>query len=125
VYKLLIKSQKNTKSVWLTLDCLNKTTYKKELKKVFKDDKELYIADYKNVPFEFRHAGIVNAIIPDRFWDWKDYSKEDQDLLIKYIEYSQDDESTLKQAKMFVKAHGGKFPDLKEFKRQRFLNSIL
>lgn len=124
MYKLLISSQKVPEGVWFVLDTLNKVTYKEELKKTFKNDEELEIIDFEGVPFEFRHAGLEGANVADRFWDWKDYCKEDRELLIKYMEYTQNDESTLEQAKLFLKMNGEKLPDLKEFKRQRFLNSI-
>jgi hypothetical protein len=39
--------------------------------------------------------------LTDRFWDWKEYSEEDKELLIKYMDFTCDDESTLEEAKDF------------------------
>ncbi len=53
------------------------------------------------IPFEFHHAGVRDQILTDRFWDWRNYSKEDQKLLVKYMEYTHDDAVTLEEAKDF------------------------
>jgi hypothetical protein len=104
--KLLIHDPVTNVNHWFVLDNHTKDSFHEELKTVFGDaalDREkLSIEDVENIPFEFRHAGVKDKILADRFWDWKNYSDEDKDLLERYIaEITWDDESTLQEAKEY------------------------
>ncbi len=122
MFKILLTSKTNSLGFWIDLDKHNKKTFLKEVDRLFGKDTGFFIEDCKNVPFEFRHAGIGDKILADRFWDWKTYSKGDRDLLIRYIEYSEDDSSTLCEARAFFKEYGDRLPSKKEFDWSMFFN---
>ena len=92
----------NSQSHWIDLGPHNKETFQKEVSRLFGSEK-VWREWAEGIPFEFIHAGTENRsiLITERFWDWKNYSPEDQKLLLQFMEISQDDESTLEEAKKY------------------------
>ena len=102
-YKILVTSKNCEEGHWIDVTSCNQKEFLSEVQRLFgKNDSEFFVEDAKEmIPFEFHHAGCRDQILTDRFWDWRGYSKEDQKLLVKYMEYTHDDAVTLEEAKEF------------------------
>jgi hypothetical protein len=125
MHKILLTIEGTEHRHWIELDNHTQESFYEEVDRLFKgiknEDNCFWIDDIVNVPFHFRHAGVDrDKILADRFWDWKDYSEEDKDLLDKYMDVTCDDESTLEEAKEYYNNIGIHLKDL-HFKEGRML----
>lgn len=113
-YKILVTSKNYPKGHWIDVTSCTQEEFLQEVKRLFgKDDSDFFVEDAKEmIPFEFHHAGVQDQILTDRFWDWRNYCKEDQELLVKYMEVASDDEVTLEEAKKYFNFIGNKFDGL-------------
>lgn len=102
-YKILVTSKNCEEGHWIDVTSCNQKEFLNEVQRLFgENDSDFFVADAEEmIPFEFHHAGVRDQILTDRFWDWRGYSKEDQELLVKYMEYTYDDAATLEEAKDF------------------------
>jgi len=102
-YKVLITSKNCEEGHWVDVTSCSQKEFLQEVKKLFgNEDTDFFVMDaIKMIPFEFHHAGVGDQILTDRFWDWRSYTEEDQKLLVKYMELTQEDSVTLKEAKKY------------------------
>lgn len=102
-YKVLITSKNCSDGHWIDVTSCSQEEFLNEVKRLFgNEDTDFFVEDAKEmIPFEFHHAGVRDQILTDRFWDWRNYSIEDQKLLVRFMEYTQDDAVTLEEAKEF------------------------
>lgn len=102
-YKILVTSKNCEEGHWIDVTSCTQKEFLLEVQRLFgKEDSDFFVADAEEmIPFEFHHAGVRDQILTDRFWDWRSYSKEDQNLLVKFMEYTHDDAVTLEEAKEF------------------------
>jgi hypothetical protein len=103
--KILLSLKTTGESHWFNLSESTSETFHNEVLTKFKlttFKRDLFeIEEVNNIPFEYRHAGLTEKIIADYFWVWKNLNTEDQELLLKYMQFSQNDESTIEEAKKF------------------------
>lgn len=108
MHKILLTIEDTDHRHWIDLTNHNQKTFYEEVDRLFgefkNEDNRFWIDEIVNVPFHFRHAGVQDNILTDRFWDWKDYSEEDKELLVNYMEVTCDDESTIEEAREWHEA---------------------
>lgn len=114
MYKILVTSKNCEEGHWIDVTSCTQKDFFLEVQRLFrKEDSDFFVADAEEmIPFEFHHAGCRDQILTDRFWDWRSYSKEDQELLVKFMEVTSDDEVTLEEAKKYFNFIGNKFDGL-------------
>lgn len=105
MHRILVTSENNANGCWIELDHHTAQSFRRAIKELFGNDGDFFVKSAENVPFEFYHAGVGKRIIAKRFWDWKDYSPEDKELLIRYMAVSQDDASTIEMARAYFLKH--------------------
>jgi hypothetical protein len=113
-YKILVTSKNYEEGHWIDVTSCSQKEFLQEVERLFgKDDSDFFVEDAKEmIPFEFHHAGVRDQILTDRFWDWRGYSKEDQELLVKYMEITSEDSVTLEEAKKYFDSVGNRFDGL-------------
>jgi hypothetical protein len=121
-YKVLITSKNYPEGHWLDVTTCTQKEFLSSVENLFgKEDSQFFVEDIDEmIPFEFHHAGVGRQILTDRFWDWRDYSKEDQELLVRYMEITSEDSVTLEEAKKYFHTIGIHHKDL-HFKDGRVL----
>ena len=113
-YKILVTSKNCEEGYWVDVTSCSQKEFLQEIQRLFgKEDSDFFVADAEEmIPFEFHHAGVRDQILTDRFWDWRNYCKEDQKTLLEFMEITSEDSVTLEEAKKYFSFVGNKFDGL-------------